>query len=463
MSAVLRAEQQNAAVFNLPDELLLDVFARGLYAQWVLSKRAWELRAVQYLRAITAVCSQWRISAIADPLLWRRISVTSSIPFSTKIHSSTTHRVDTFLRRSESITLDIHIDPYVCTVNPVKLLLRHLHRSRKLSLVCPYRVPDHHPGSTMELPGPLANLIDLRISGTLVEVPSNFPSLDLRLAMLGPNNGALLERLDLDLDGIDDDVDLSDGFANLRTERLRRLSLTCSREDWFEDIMRLVSRCAHVEDLSLTLECPDEPMLAPFTLSSVMRFTLSFPLPYWLLHTISMPALETLCIDAVFMPPTGYISPATGGIFPCLRSVHFNHYPFSDIDICPLSRFLRANPSIETILATNCKRHRVIIFAMFDPFEKHALQRPSSELPEANAISGLRQDIETWMLPNLKYLRLRVGGQARRTSNEDAYPQADGRTIGTAEQAEQAEMAEQRTSGASHVEGQPAGRRTSLR
>lgn len=214
---------------------------------------------------------------------------------------------------------------------------------------------------------------------------------------------AQLERLDLNLDNILA-VERSDGLANLQTERLRWLSIRCFQRACCLDILELVSRCANVEDLSLTLDFPQQPFHGSFALHKLKNVRIGC-LPYALLCIISMPALEVLHFDGDRMSPAEAISPIASVTFPCLRSLIFEHYVFVDNDVPPLSGILGVSPMIETIHAIECERHCIIMFAMLDTVEKHMIARPFSEPTAVDVYDEIR-DVHLWIAPDLKTLHL---------------------------------------------------------
>lgn len=401
MSTTRQIAKQDAAVFRLPIELLLEAFKWGLSAQWTTLRSPWEKQTIRYLKSITAVCSHWRQVAISDSLLWRRLSIANH---ATESYDGISHRLRTFLARSTKVTLDIYI--YIPTRDNASdslarladIPLRHIQRCRALEVV--YRA-SAMPFVIKPASGPLTNLIDLRIQIELWQYAG------LSLTVLSPNNMAPLQSLDLQFDR-PDGIQKLNGLENLRTERLRRLSITCNRDDWFSDLMGFVSHCTNVESLSLAIAFPEESAhIEPFELTKVKEFSdASFSQPFALCRIISMPALEMLKIQATRIW-SGRIH-VIGLTLPRLRSLTLELWWFGDNDLLFLYQLFRANPSIEEIRSVRCYNHCVVLFAILGTINEDEIEVteiPPLDLDPLDLVYGPKESSKR-VLPALKRLCL---------------------------------------------------------
>lgn len=363
----------------LPNELLLDIFTRGLDAQWDAEQPLWEQQAVGFLARITSVCSTWRLIAISYPLIWRRITL---INRKTCRYDCVSHRLRTFLARSKNVTLDIHIDfSYFKPMETQRsrladILFRHMQRFRKLSLKFHGYSGGRDSGLLIELGGPLVDLKELRIEGTMVKLLSS----KLHFSTIGPNNMSFLEHLHLEVSHTLS-VGPSDGFACIRTDRLRLLTVHCSDQSWFLEIIRFVARCANVEQLQLSLWFPEElTHIDPFTLDKVVSYSDYCATPYTLIQVMSMPALESLSLGEAFMEDdTDIEDPLVGPHFPCLRSLSFAGYAFRDDDALPLHKLLCANPTLEEIETEGCDDNDVVLLALLGSPDEYGVSAPGLE------------------------------------------------------------------------------------
>lgn len=179
---MIHSVQQDAPVLRLPNELLLDIFARGLPAPRDESETCiyqWEPQVVRYLKYITSVCSHWRSLAISL-YLWRSIATTHTLL--KEGYDTTSHCLRSFLSRSKNVTLDVYIlglfqSPTVVdsqiSQRLVDMIFRHMHRCRKLYLVDLWCLGPANQGFFLELSAPMAYLTHLHVQGAMRKTNSS--------------------------------------------------------------------------------------------------------------------------------------------------------------------------------------------------------------------------------------------------------------------------------------------------
>lgn len=228
-------------------------------------------------------------------------------------------------------------------------------------------------------------------------------SSDPYLAILGPNNLAPLEDLFLYLCD-EDELNVSTGFANLRTERLRRLFIMCIQHDWCPEVLKLVSRSFLVEDLDLRIDFLDTPThVVPFVLDKLRRFTSGGSHPCAFLRIIRMPLLQVLRLDGENVVPGDLRRSINGATFSYLRSLTFTYYPFEDSDVLPLRHFLQEHPTIEEITVKDCGQHELIMLSMLGPVDQDGT---AFDFPELDVFDwgDEPENDQKRMLPKLKML-----------------------------------------------------------
>lgn len=415
MSVARRTLQQDAPVLRLPNELLLDVFTRvrDAWCQWDSSEN-WKPESAPYMNDITAVCKQWQDIAIADPLLWGKIAIFSKWGR----NPTSVSALEASLQRSRNVALDIHISYYdLLELSVFMPFKQHVQRCRSLTLEFSTFLLDDTRGRSMKLPGPLTNLSHLHIGAMMVSLPQS-PLVEPTLpcpSILGDHNMAPLEHLNLDFGHVKaGSVIFSGGFVHLRTERLRSLTIKCGQPEWYQDLMGLVSRCENVEDMYLWLEVPRWPAhMEPFALNKLERLENCSSSPFFILGMIMMPALSELRIDggcagsgeSMFTMPENHVG-FPHITLPSLCTLGLDFFRFEEDDTLPLSSFFRANPTIETIRATTCERHSILMSAMLhlngDKFA--AIAEPLAK-SEVVALPDESQDPRNMIMPHLKVLQ----------------------------------------------------------